>query len=342
MQILDVGRSDAQQRLDKYLFRIFPGAPRSFIYRMLRKKNIVLNGKKAEPSAIISENDRITCYFSDETYQHFREAAAGTAVSGKTPVKPDDGAEEATGFYLAHKDDVRILYEDSDMAALDKPAGMFSQPQGSDLSAAEWLTGRELFEGRITEDQLAYFRPAPCHRLDRNTSGILLCAKTVRAASLLSAMFRDRTGEKEYSLIVQGTPPRTGIIEGILKKDEASGKMILLPGSPSDPGYSRTEYTRIRSGNGISMVQALLITGRTHQLRVHMSEAGFPIIGDPLYGDADVNRSWRAKGVRRQLLHCSRIRLSDEVSTYMGPPGGEIRSPLPEIFKKCIGLTGGK
>ncbi|MBO5999987.1 MAG: RluA family pseudouridine synthase [Lachnospiraceae bacterium] len=340
MQTLDIGRSDAKQRLDKYLFRIFPGAPKSFIYRMLRKKNIVLNGKKADPSALLQESDRITCYFSDETYLHFRESGSGAA--GKTPAKADSGTGEAVRFYLAHKQDVCILYEDADMIALDKPAGMFSQPQGSDLSAAEWLIGRELSEGLIKEEELAYFRPAPCHRLDRNTSGILLCAKTVRAAGLLSAMFRDRTGEKEYSLIVQGFPPETGVIEGILEKDEVSGKMILLPGPASRPGYSRTEYTRVMSGQGVSMVKALLITGRTHQLRVHMADAGYPIIGDPLYGDADVNRFWREKGVRRQLLHCSRIRLSAEATGYMGPPGGEIISPLPDIFTRCISFAGGK
>ena len=347
MQTITVRREDAEQRLDKYLFRVFPLAPHSFIYRMLRRKNIVLNGKKAEPSQLLREQDTITCFFSEETFGAF----SGTAGSGNSagspgthgnsrrndPVQfPAADTERCAAYYKKNRAAVTVLYEDESMLALDKPAGMFAQPQGSDLSAAEWLIGYLMTEKGLSDADIRHYRPSPCHRLDRNTSGILLCARNVRAARLLSDMFRDRTGSKEYRLIVSGIMPARGRIEGVLQQDGKTGLYRLCPGSPGDTGYSLTEYETTASAGGLSMVKARLITGRKHQLRVHMASVGHPIIGDPRYGDRKVNASFRDRGIHRQLLHCERIVLPDSVSSFMGPADAVITSPLPDVFMKCM------
>ncbi len=149
-------------------------------------------------------------------------------------------------------------------------------------------------------------------------------------------MFRDRSGSKEYRMIVSGIIPEKGRIEGIMQADPKTGRYRLHPGSPEEPGYSLTEYERLFCTDTLSMVRAALITGRRHQLRVHMAASGHPIVGDPKYGDPAVNTVYRRKGIRRQLLHCERIVLPDSVCTYMGPADAVIESPLPDEFRKCM------
>ena len=323
MRELTVGRGDQQQRLDKYLFRIFSGAPRSFVYKMLRKKNIKVNGAKADPALILQEGDVITLYLSDDTFNTF---------SGAETAENREDTDRYRTFFRQNR--VRILYEDSSMIALDKPAGLFSQPQDNDLSAAEWLLGYLMDKGELDQDRLSHFRPSPCHRLDRNTSGVLLCAKDPHAARLLSEMFRARAGTKLYRVVTAGELPAEGRIEGVLVKDAEKDRFVLQEGDQQDKGYSLTRYRRLWYNGKVSCAEAELVTGRTHQIRSHMAAAGHPVIGDGRYGDAEVNRQWKKMTGNRLMLHCHKILLPPAVTEYMGPADGVIESPVPEVFDR--------
>ena len=167
MQLLTIGKNQAGQRLDKYLKKALPGAGTGFLYKMLRKKNITLNGKKAEGKEILTEGDEVKCFFSEETF---------ASLSGTK------SAEDTSDYRKAYRllRDVCVIYEDDDILLLDKPAGVLTQKaKPEDLSLNEWLIGHLLETGAIKEADLATFHPSVCNRLDRNTSGIVLCGKTL-------------------------------------------------------------------------------------------------------------------------------------------------------------------
>ena len=152
---------EAGQRLDKYLHRLLPEAGSSFLYKMLRKKNITLNGKKADGSEKITAGDMVTVYFAAETLARFM----GESESERTAY--DLAYEKLTG--------ITILYEDEHILLADKPAGILSQKADkTDLSLNEWLIGHLLHSKAISQEDLKAFKPSVCNRLDRNTSGIVL------------------------------------------------------------------------------------------------------------------------------------------------------------------------
>ena len=167
MQQLTIGKNQAGQRLDKFLKKAFPNAGTGFLYKMLRKKNITLNGKKAEGKEILAQGDEIKCFFSEETF---------SSLSG---IEDRETTSDYRKAYRSLKD-ISVLYEDEDILLLNKPAGVLTQKaKPEDLSLNEWLIGHLLATDAITEADLATFHPSVCNRLDRNTSGIVLCAESL-------------------------------------------------------------------------------------------------------------------------------------------------------------------
>lgn len=310
MQQLEIGTNEAGQRLDKYLKKLLPQAENSFIYKMLRKKNIVRNGSKAQGSVHLQVGDRITLYFSDETFAKF--SAAGPLTAAPHPA-------------------LEILYEDTDIVMINKPAGLLSQKaSASDCSANEQVIQYLLERGAVTQQTLKTFHPAVCNRLDRNTSGILIAGKTLRGLQMMSAQLKERSIEKYYRCIVSGTVAQGQHLTGWLQKDTKKNKVEIISsketGAQNNRQYIETEYQPVGQGDGCTMLEVHLITGRTHQIRAHLASIGHPVIGDPKYGDPKVNRYYRKKaGITHQLLHAYRVRLAD---------GTQITAPLPAYFTK--------
>ena len=177
MQLLTIGKNQAGQRLDKFLKKALPNAGTGFLYKMLRKKNITLNGKKAEGKEILAQGDEVRCFFSEETF---------ATLSGAETV------EDTSDYRKAYRTlkDICVLYEDEDILLLNKPAGVLTQKaKPEDLSLNEWLIGHLLATDAIKETDLATFHPSVCNRLDRNTSGIVLCGKTLAGSQALSRTF---------------------------------------------------------------------------------------------------------------------------------------------------------
>lgn len=305
-----IQENEAGQRFDKYLRKLLQNAPGSFVYKMLRKKNIVLNDKKSDGAARLTEGDNVKLYLSEETFLKFSMGDVGEVLEGLPRVN-------LSRFPL------EFLYEDEDVLIVDKPAGMLSQKaKADDVSANEYLLAYLLACGKITEEELKTFRPSVVNRLDRNTSGILIFGKTLKGLQEMSDDLKERGISKYYLCLVQGKVTEPRHIEGYLRKDESKNKAeILKQPATKDDKWIETEYAPVRQFSDATLLEVRLITGRTHQIRAHLASIGHPILGDAKYGGE------RVPGISAQLLFASRVRLTN---------GQEVKAPMPEAFRRAM------
>lgn len=303
-----IQENEAGQRFDKYLKKVLSNATNGFVYKMLRKKNIVLNGKKADGSSILAQGDRVVFYLSDETFLKF-----------SSQEKEPEDMEELPKIDLLHLP-FQILYEDKDILIIDKPFGMLSQKaKAEDVSANEYILAYLSASGQWDADGAA-FRPSVVNRLDRNTSGILIAGKTLKGLQEMSESLKTRTVQKFYFCIVEGILTNPYHIKGYLRKDERKNQAVILSERTSkEDKWIETEYKPVCQYKRATLLEVKLITGRTHQIRAHLASIGHPIVGDLKYGAKKQN------GITAQLLHAGRICLKD---------GREITAPLPERFAK--------
>lgn len=305
-----VKSGEKDQRLSKYLQRRLPDAPSSFLYKMLRKKNITLNGKKASGSELLLEGDLVTLFLSDETIGKF--GGENGSVDDTEAAERDAELQEYLKAYRQIQGRIGkdgILYEDPDILAVRKPVGVLSQKASdSDRTMNEWLLGYLIEKGEADSESLRRFKPSVCNRLDRNTGGILICSKSLAGARKIAEMLRDRTIRKYYRAAVLGTVKKGGRIEGFLHKDAVTNTVNLTKTAEGRGSWTETAYVPVISGERYSLLEMELITGKTHQLRSHLAQMGHPILGDPKYGDRKVNEKIRSEfGLRGQMLWCCRI-----------------------------------
>lgn len=317
MREYQIGSNEAGQRLDKYLAKLLDEAPKSFFYKMLRKKNIVLNGKKATGNEKLSQGDVVKLFLSDETIGKFQK---NEAVSVKKAVALD------------------ILYEDEHILLINKPVGMLSQrAQKGEDSLVEYLIAYLLDSGQLTPEDLKTFRPSVCNRLDRNTSGIVAAGKTLAGLQELSRLFHDRTIHKYYLCLVKGEIKKKNFIKGYLHKDRKCNKVRIVQQKLPDSVPIETEYEPLASNGALSLVKVRLITGRTHQIRSHLASIGHPIVGDGKYGDERCNETFRARyGLKHQLLHAGKLELPRLEGALAAVSEKTFYGPLPEEFQKIL------
>ncbi|MCM1568245.1 MAG: RluA family pseudouridine synthase [Roseburia sp.] len=326
MQTIKIGSNQAGQRLDKMLHKSLPRAGSGFLYKMLRKKNITLNGKKAEGKEILKPGDEVQCFFSEETFEKF---------SGGLEEALRDVAQYQKAYHTLRG--IEILYEDKDTLIVNKPAGILSQKAAaSDVSLNEWLTGWLLHSGQITAQELSVFHPSVCNRLDCNTSGIVLCGKSLAGSRAFSQMLQDRSLHKYYHTICVGEIRESRRIEGYLTKNHSTNKVIIqaLSDEKKHSDYICTAYKPLAVSEGFTLLEVELITGKPHQIRAHLADIGHPVLGDFKYGDARVNRRAREQfGLKHQLLHACRVIFPSESELLPDLRGHEIRAPYPGEFK---------
>lgn len=318
MKELTIRSNEAGQRLDKFLAKYMNLAPKSFFYKMLRKKNITLNGKKAAGPEKLSEGDIVRLFLSDDTISKFSRREEAVLPSETDRYKLD------------------IIYEDEHTVFMNKPAGILSQKAGcKDVSMVEYLTAYLLKSGQITQEDLHTFHPAVCNRLDRNTSGILAGGKTLEALQTLSAMFRERSLEKYYLCLVDGILEGPAHICGYLIKDGKTNRVTFMKEAFPGAEHIETEYRPLCSSGGVTLAEVHLLTGKTHQIRAHMASQGHPVIGDYKYGNRKINDEFKRKyGLSYQFLHAYKLCFPEISGPLFRLSGKTLTAPLPSLFRK--------
>ena len=308
MQELTITDLDAGQRLNKYMMKYLNQAPSSFIYKMLRKKNITRNGKKATGDEILKCGDVIKVFLADETIEKFRVTQTGQ-VSKQKP-----------GITL------QILYQDSDILAVHKPVGVLSQKaQKDDYSINEAIVDYCLSMRILNEKQLETFHPSISNRLDRNTSGIILAGISLKGSQMLARILKGHTCEKYYYTIVAGEMKQRIHEKAYIVKDTKKNQSKIQKLESPGASMIETAFTPLCVKNGFTLLQVQLFTGKSHQIRAHLQSLGYPMAGDTKYGNPAVNRKLRERyHLNHQLLHAGRLVLPDIP---------EITDPLPAEFQ---------
>lgn len=322
MREFTIGSNEENQRLDKYLKKLLVNASSGFLYKMLRKKNITLDGKKADGREFLHKGDKVQVYFSEETLAKFMQDTKHLE-------------DECRRLCELPMKGLKVIYEDADMLIADKPSNMLSQKaKPEDLSANEFLLGYLLRSGSVTAKDLLTFRPSVCNRLDRNTTGLLLMGKSLAGSQLLSEELRDRSVQKYYRAIVCGTVENQAHLTGWLRKDPVHNQVEIFQKETAGAVYIETFYKPLEikkmtpEGDCLTLLEIHLITGKTHQIRAHLASIGHPIAGDSKYGDPYFNQKYHKElHVDHQLLHAFRLEF---------PDGRVFTAPEPELFSRIF------
>ena len=270
MKEFTIGKNDAGQRLDRYLAKAVPLLPASLAQKYIRIKRIKRNGGRCQRDDRLEIGDVLQLYINDEFFDAPREDNAYLTVAAPK---------------------LNIVYEDDQIILVDKRPGLAVHPH----DGAEY--------GRTLIDHIqAYlyqkrewnprgensFAPALCNRIDRNTGGIVIAAKTAEALRVMNQKIKDREMDKRYLAIVEGIPkPQKGTLKGYLFKDAKKNRVFVTDTPQTGSKSCETRYEVLASHQGLSLVECELVTGRTHQIRAQFAHAGHPLLGDGKYGKLD-------------------------------------------------------
>ncbi len=274
--------NEANQRLDKFITKGMPNLPKSLMYKYIRTKRIKVNGKRAEISTRLNVGDVVDMYINDEFFE-------------KSETRYD---------FMGASKNLSIVYEDENIMLLNKKVGLLSHPDDNEYTdTLITRVKRYLYEkGEYNPDEETSFTPSLVNRIDRNTSGIVIAAKTAAALRILNQKMKDRELHKYYLCVVHGEiEKKSDTLIGYLIKDEKKNKVTVYTKMREGAKTIKTKYNVLKVRNGLSLVEIELLTGRTHQIRAHFASIGHPLLGDGKYGTNALNKK---TGYKKQCL-CS-------------------------------------
>lgn len=306
MKKFTVSKQESNQTLEKYVKKSLSDAPLSFIYKLFRKKDVKVNGHWQDAKYIVREGEEIFIYVTDEQYKDF---------STQKQIKSFQNISSW------------IIYEDENIILINKPRGVLVQKDDSNETALDEMVISYLVNKNEYSIGSAY-TPAPAHRLDRNTAGIVIFGKNLPALQTLAKSIQDKDKiTKKYLTLVDGITDSEGEINYPLKKLN-NGRVIY---DKEEGKESRTLYKRIKTYKDFSLVEVTLLTGRTHQIRVHFSLINHPVIGDAKYGNYELNKQLEKQyGFKNQFLVSYYLKFNnlDDDLQYLN--GREFKVELPK------------
>jgi len=278
-----VGPNDANQRLDKFVLKAAKNLPQALLYKYIRLKRIKVNSKRSEIAYRLCEGDNVQMYLNDEFF------AEGEASFLTAPAQVD------------------VIFEDENLLIVDKKPGLVVHED--DEGTADTLIARILHylynKGEYDPEVENSFAPALCNRLDRNTGGIVIAAKNAPALRILNEKIKEREIQKDYLCIVHGRmEQKAGTLEGFLEKDKGERKVYIHEKQQKGDLAVKTKYRVLGESGPLSLLEAELITGRTHQIRAHFASIGHPLLGDGKYGTNELNRPY---GLKSQALYAYKV-----------------------------------
>ncbi len=288
MKKLTIGKNDAGQRLDKFLFKYFNSIPASMVYKGIRKKRIKLNGKKTEQGCMLKEGDVLDLYINDEFFED------NSANSDFTSVTPN----------------LSIVYEDENILLADKRPGMLCHEDDTESknTLINHIKAYLYNKGEYDPNAENSFAPSLCNRIDRNTGGIVIAAKNAMALRIINEKIRVREIEKFYLCLVQGRlSKKSATLKDYLVKNEEQNRVYIHKDKIKDAKTIITKYRVISEGELTSLVEVELLTGRTHQIRAHMASIGHPLAGDGKYGTNEFNKKI---GRKTQALYSYKLKFA--------------------------------
>jgi 23S rRNA pseudouridine955/2504/2580 synthase len=305
---LEVSADAAGQRLDKFVRRALRQVPLSHVYKMLRTRKVRVNGKRGRADQLLAQGDRVAIRGDEEK---LREPQAPAAIRDAPALS--------------------VLYEDEHLLAVDKPAGLAAHP-GTGIEGATLVEAARAHLRVPADLPAAEFRASPAHRLDRDTSGVVLVARTRKAMVALGEALASGQGVKTYLALVKGKMPRDrGTIDIPLSEHEQTARSRERRGVNFQEAV--THYRVLASMKEASLLEVRLETGRTHQIRRHLQAVGHPVAGDRRHGDFAWNRLARVRwGLSRMFLHAWRLGLPH-------PAGGaplRLEAPLPPELQAVL------
>ncbi len=311
---ITINENEADQRLDRFLRKYFRKASLSGIYKMIRK-DVKLNGRRVREDTMLAAGDCLDIYISEEQLKTLTEAREKQHARRQ----------------------FKIAYEDDNILIAEKPKGLLTHGDVHEKknTLVNQVCGYLQGTGEYIPSREKTFTPAPVNRLDRNTTGLVIFGKNAAALRSFTRLIRERDSiEKYYLTILCGTLEQQLMLNDRLLKDGDRNVSRIAEGGE---GKDAATYVKpLHHAQGFTLAEVRIFTGRTHQIRVHLADAGFPLAGDAKYGGAESNGQMKKLGITTQLLHAYRLRFAEMPQEYAQLEGKTIEAALPADFSRIV------